>query len=168
MQLKEIDKTRYRKHLNKIIWGSILAFGGGALLLSTGLIGLFADGQGSNFKFNLAGVVLAGLAVTTTLLRYKQHPFMREVAYVWDLKQELLQINRRMIKLKAAAEQGDRDAMTALNFCYQGSKQLWQLDDNLITMSELAKWITQLESQMARYQVTVRLEDYHRELLKKF
>ena len=154
--------------MNIVIWSSILAFGGGALLLSTGLIALFSDGEGTNFKFNLAGVVLAGLTVTTVLLKYKGHPFMTEVSYVWDLKQELLQINRRLTKLKSAAEQGNRDAMIALHFCYQGSRQLWQLDDNTITMSELARWIEQLEAQQAAHNISVSLEEYRRDLLKQF
>lgn len=168
MQLKDIDKAIYRKHLNIVIWATIVTFGSGALLFSTLLITFFADDQGTNFKFNLAGVIAAGFLVTTVLLRFKRHPFLHEVAYVWDLKQELLQINRRITKLNQAAAQGEREAMIALNYCYQGSKQLWQLDDNTITMEELEKKMALLKQQMEEFQIEVSMEEYRRELLSRY
>lgn len=41
------------------------------------------------------------------------------------------------VKLLAAAKAGNQEAMRALKFSYEGSRQLWQLDDNTITMSSL-------------------------------
>lgn len=43
-------------------------------------------------------------------------------------------------KIKAAAQQGDVNAMIVLNFSYEGSEQLWQLDDNTLMMEDLCTW----------------------------
>ena len=93
---------------------------------------------------------------------------MREVTYVWELKQALNKINRKLVKLKQGASQGNVDAMLALQYSYAGSRLLWKLDDNTIVMEELAVEQTKLDSLMAQYQVTLDIEDYNERILKKF
>ena len=73
-----------------------------------------------------------------------------------------------MRKLKAAAEQGDLDAMIAIQYSYAGSRQLWQLDDNTITMEELAIWQAELDALAAKYNVEPKAEQYHPAILEKF
>ena len=138
MQLIEINKARYQRHLNLVIVGCICGLVMGSLGISQTLIGLFPDESGSHFNWNLLGVVIASVTIAWLLNKYRTHDFLSEVVYVWDLKQSLNKINRRMPKLKAASLQGNLDALLAIHYSYAGSRLLWQLDDNTIVMEELA------------------------------
>ena len=93
---------------------------------------------------------------------------MREVAYVWDLKQALNLIHRKNRVLQTAAQDGSVDAMLALQFSYDGSRQLWQLDDNTITMNSLNAAQANLDQWVQEYGVTLDISDYHSGLLKSF
>ena len=168
MKLQEIDKKRYRKHLNQVIVACVVALTAGSLGLAQVLIQLFPDPDGSHFHWNLSGVIVSVIVIALVLKKYKHHPYMTEVTYVWELKQSLNQITRKMRKLKAAAEQGNLDAMIAIQYSYAGSRQLWQLDDNTITMDELAIWQAELDSLAAKYHVEPKAEQYHPGLLDKF
>ena len=109
MQLIQIDKARYRKHLNRVIVGCAASLAVGSLAISQTLIALFPDESGSHFHWNLTGVVITSLAIGWLLNKYRTHSFMTEVVYVWDLKQALNKITRKMPKLKAAGREGDAD-----------------------------------------------------------
>ena len=52
MQLIEINKTRYRRHLNVVIAGCIGGLIIGSLAISQTLIALFPHESGSNFNWN--------------------------------------------------------------------------------------------------------------------
>ena len=82
-----------------------------------------------HFWLNVAGIVVTVVLVLGLLQRLRAHPFTKGVVHVWDLKQVLNRIYRRERKLAAAAEAGDPEALTILNFFYRGSKQLYELDD---------------------------------------
>lgn len=168
MQLVEINKNRYRKHLNILIVACIASLVIGCLAISQSLIFLFPDESGSHFHWNLLGVVVTCVLIALTLSKYRQHDFMTEVVYVWELKQALTKINRKMLKLKAAAQTGDVNALLALQYCYAGSRQLWQLDDNTIVMDELAIQQAKLDSQAAELNLTLDADDYDQVILKQF
>ncbi|WP_166424398.1 DUF3087 domain-containing protein [Paraglaciecola sp. 20A4] len=168
MQLIEINKTRYRRHLNFVIVGCIVGLAVGSLGISQGLIALFPDDSGSHFHWNLLGVVVTSLTIGWLLHKYRTHDFMSEVVYVWDLKQALNKINRKMRKLKAAAEQGNANALIALQYSYAGSRLLWQLDDNTIIMDDLAIEQAKLDVLAAKYNLTLDPNDYHESVLKQF
>ena len=121
MQLIEINKARYQRHLNLVIVGCICGLVMGSLGISQTLIGLFPDESGSHFNWNLLGVVIASVTIAWLLNKYRTHDFLSEVVYVWDLKQSLNKINRRMPKLKAASLQGNLDALLAIHYSYAGS-----------------------------------------------
>ena len=93
---------------------------------------------------------------------------MTEVVYVWELKKALNKITRKMAKLKAAGREGNADALLAIHYSYAGSRLLWQLDDNLITMDDLAIKQAELESVAAQHNVTLNVEDYDESILKQF
>jgi hypothetical protein len=137
MKLMDIDRKRYRKHLNWVFVGIAAALTAIAIGSSTLLIGLFSSPEESHFWLNVAGVVIAVAVVVGLLQKLRPHPFMKEVVYVWELKQMLNRIYRRERKLEAAAEAGDPEALVIMNFFYRGSKQLYELDDNLVTIDEL-------------------------------
>ncbi|MFT7413083.1 MAG: hypothetical protein ACI9J4_001451 [Paraglaciecola sp.] len=168
MQLIDINKTRYRRHLNIVI---ALCAGGlaiGSLGISQTLIALFPDESGSHFHWNLLGVVIASVAMAWLLNKYRTHDFMTEVVYVWELKQTLNKINRRMLKLKTAGRDGNKNALLAIHYSYAGSRLLWQLDDNIIVMDELATQQTELDSIIAQYNLTLNIDDYDERILKPF
>lgn len=168
MQLKTIDKQLYRSRLNIVIVACIASLTVSSLAIAQILIQLFPSESGSNFHWNLLGVVISAIGLVMVLLKLKTHPKMEEVAYVWDLKQALNLIYRKNRKLLAAAKQGNADAMLALQFSYDGSRQLWQLDDNTITMSSLNEAQAQLDRWVEEYGVTLDVSTYHSGLLKAF
>ena len=168
MQLREIDKTRYRKHL-RVIFGSMAS----ALLIttlgtSTLFIYLFSNPQASHFWHNLAGVAVAAAIVAFVLNKFRQHPYMFEVVYVWDLKQQLNRIHRKQRQIKAAIENNDVDAMAIMNFMLRGSKQLYELDDNTITMGDLVKKIQILDERMEAAGLNSSTDSYNPAMLDRF
>ena len=168
MQLIQIDKARYRKHLNRVIIGCGLALAIGSLAISQLLIALFPDESGSHFHWNLIGVVITSLTIGWALNKYRTHDYMTEVVYVWDLKQALNKITRKMAKLKAAGREGNPQALLAIHYSYAGSRLLWQLDDNTITMDELAIKQAELDNVAAKFNVTLNADDYDDVILKQF
>jgi len=150
MQIQQIDKAQYRKRLNAIIVGFILTFGMLSVLYGTILIAMFSGenqvvnasggtGTVSNFKFNLIGVVLGLITCAAILHRLKHSVFFSEVYYVWQIKQIQNLIYRKLKKIKSAAKNNNRNAMIIIEFYYESLKQVYQLDDNTITMSTVVK-----------------------------
>lgn len=168
MQLIEINKVRYRKHLNLVIIGCISGLIVGSLGVSQLLIGLFPDESGSHFYWNLLGVVIASVTIAWLLHKYRSHDFMTEVVYVWDLKQTLNKINRRMPKLKTASREGNFDALLAIHYSYAGSRLLWQLDDNTLVMEELAIQQAELDKIADEHNLTLNIDEYDNVILKQF
>ena len=137
MQLVDIDKTRYRKHLHVVFAGIVVALLAISISSSAVLIELFSTPGKSHFWLNVAGVVIAVAVVVAILQKLRSLPFMHEVVYVWDLKMMLNRIYRKERTWESAAEAGDHTALIVLNFFYRGSKQLYELDDNLVTIDVL-------------------------------
>ena len=140
----------------------------GSLGIAQGLIFLFPSDQASHFHWNLLGVALTVFALLITFYHYKNHPFLTEVYYVLKLKKALSLVSRKLHKLEAAAQIGNENAMLALMFSYAGSRQLWELDDNTITMGQLNKHQQKLEDVIKEFQVNIDIENYNSELLKGF
>ena len=168
MQLREIDKTRYRKHLKVVFAGMVVVLIIIALSTSTLLIYLFSNPDDSHFMLNLAGVVIAAFCVGFVLTKLRQHSFMSEVVYVWDLKQQLNRIHRKQCKIEAASDEGDHNAMIIMNYLYRGSKQLYLLDDNTITMEDLDIKIQVLDSRMESAGLSVSTDLYDPSMLDRF
>ena len=168
MRLTEIDKTRYRQHLRVVFAGIAVSLMGIAVGSSTLFIYLFSNPDVSHFFHNLAGVAVAAVMVVIVLNKFRQHPYMFEVVYVWDLKQQLNRIHRKLSKVEAAVEDNDDDAMIVLNFMYRGSKQLYELDDNTITMEGLVSKIHVLDQRMADAGLSLSTDKYDPKLLDRF
>ncbi len=100
MTLEQIDKTRYRKHLNIVIVACIAALVVGSLGIARLLILALPSDSGSHFHWNLLGVVVSCIAIGFALKRVEHHPFMTEVVYVWRLKQALNQILASCARLR--------------------------------------------------------------------
>ena len=165
MQLQPIDKTLYRKRLNRVIAAVIVVLMALALGCSTLLIAMFGELGGSNFVLNLIGVVIAASLVGLILRHFKTHPYMREVLYVWQLKQTLNRIYRNTAKIKAAAESNNLNALIIMNFNLKGCAQLYELDDNDLTLGELKQEIEALDKKITGLGLTVSTDDFHPDLL---
>lgn len=169
MQLHPIDKALYQHRHKRVVAGLIISLTVLSLAFSTTLISFFGSPEdGSNTALNAAGVLLAVAVLLIVAQKLKHNPYFEEVLYVWRLKQELNQINRRISKIKAAAEQGDINAMIILNYSYKASEHLWNLENNTLVMEELRKWMADLEQLQQKYNVEVSVEDYRRELLNSY
>jgi len=167
MILQDIDKVTYRKCLNKVIACVITALLIIALGVSTLLIHFIGQQDSSNFTLNLIGVCIAISIVGAALYRIRVLPFMSEVLYVWRLKQELNAIYRQSAKLKSAVELNNNNALIVTYYNLKGSIQLYELDDNDLTLTSLRKDLLELETKMQILGIVVSTADYHRGLLKQ-
>ena len=169
MELMEINKRRYRKHLNIVIALVIVALMALALLFGQSLIILLSSPQGDNFIFNLVGVAMAAVICLFVIWSVRGHQFMSEVVYVWHLKQGLNQIYRKNTKIeKAAFDDGNERAMVILNYYYQASRQLYTLDDNTITLESLQERVDKLQQAMEAKNLKPQPGDYHADMLKEY
>jgi len=168
MKLRTINKARYRKNLNLLLVAVAGAFMLIALLISTLLISLIGSQFDDNFSLNVAGVIIGGLTILALLNHFKNHSLMTEIYYVWLLKQQLNYINRKLTKIEQQVQQHNPDAMISLNFYYQGSMQLWQLDDNTITIDSLKRKIAQLDQVLTDCNISVSTDDYQQSMLAQF
>ncbi|GAA5191181.1 DUF3087 family protein [Ferrimonas gelatinilytica] len=155
MQLMEVDKRRYRQRVNRVITLFVVSLAVLSVALGSLLITLFgydaprADGSTGNFGLNLIGVLLALALCSAVLHRFRHHPYLTEVFYVWRLKQMMNRIYRQYKSLEARAEKGSEEALKVLCFYALAQKQVYQLDDNTLTLSEVEQRIQRLEKQVA-------------------
>lgn len=167
MTLRSIDKVTYRKNLNMVIAGVIAALLIIALGVSSLLIHFIGNEHSSNFILNLVGVCVAASVVGTVLYRVRLSPFMSEVLYVWRLKQELNAIYRHSEKLRLALELNSHTALIVTYFNLKGSIQLYELDDNDLTLSDLRIELLALDAKIKALGLAISTADYHRGLLKQ-
>ena len=168
MRLRTIDKNRYSRHYKMLFGAIVLALIVISLSTSALLIRVFSTPDASNFVLNLAGVVVAALLVSYGLYRFRHHPFMDEVVYVWSLKQQLNRIYRKQRKIEPLIDEQNLDAMVIMNYFYQGSKQLYELDDNTITLDDLAIRLDHLNDRLAQTGLALTTDEYDPGLLDRF
>lgn len=168
MKLREIDKNRYSRHYKLVFGAIVIALIVISLGSSTLLIHWFGSTDESNFSLNLMGVVIAVAVVCLVLYKIRHHPFMDEVVYVWQLKQALNRIYRKQHKIEPLIEQNNPDAMIIMNFMYEGSRQLYQLDDNTITMEDLGFKINHLETRIKDTDLNISTDQYDPQMLDRF
>lgn len=168
MQLINIDKRRYRKHLNIIIAGFIGTLLILALVFGQLLIASFAQEGVNNFRYNLLGVVLSLLACAAILHTLKNSAFFSEIYYVWQVKQIQNLIFRKLKKIKAAANSDDLNALVILSFYYQSLQQIYQLDDNTLTITKVNKDLADLQETIANKNVNISAAQFDKKLLSSY
>jgi hypothetical protein len=168
MKLRQIDKTRYSKHYKIVFAAIVIELITISLVSSTLLISWFSSPDESHFILNIVGVVVAALLVLYVGYRFRGHPFMDEMVYVWHLKKQLNRIYRKQHKIEPLIEDNNVDAMVIMNYMYQGSKQLYELDDNTITLNDLAIKTRQLKTRLEEKGLKLTSDDYHSGLLDQF
>ncbi|WP_108945810.1 DUF3087 domain-containing protein [Shewanella halifaxensis] len=173
MQLMDIDKQTYRKNTNLVIMGFVASLAILALVFGALLIQLFgappsASGESTgNFHLNLIGVILALAVCSAVLNSQKQKPFLKEVYYVWQLKQLHNQIYRKLAKIKQAADSNDQTAFIILSFYFASLKQVYTLDDNTLTLATVDSDLNQLNEKIAALGLTITPEQFDPQMLEQ-
>ncbi|QOL24944.1 DUF3087 family protein [Thalassotalea sp. LPB0316] len=170
MILIDIDKATYRKHLNVVIVSFVLGFALLSLLFGQLLISQFSSGiEGeSHFRFNLIGVVI-GLAISSFVLSHmRKHEYFKEIYYVWQLKQLQNAIYRKVAKIKPKALAGDIDALQVMDFYYRSLAQVYELDNNTLTMNELVKNHQIIKDKAQEYHINLEQTRFDKAVLSKF
>ena len=170
MELKQIDKTLYKQRLNRFQGGLVVLLFAVGLGASSLYISWFGNEDGSNFIYNLAAVITAVIAAAIVFNVIKDKPYMAEIRYMWKLKQELNRIYRASRKLEAALDQEDdpallHRALVVRYFSLYGSKHLYQLEDNTLTLDDLNGQIAEFEQRLAGLDKHVDVSDYRPELV---
>ena len=184
MQLIDIDKARYRKHLNIVIIGFIVSLLVLSLLFGSIFIALFStvidntvmqvatDGANlesqSNFRYNLAGVILALLANAAILHSVKNSDYFYEIYYVWQIKHLQNLIYRKLKKVKAAGKAGDEKALIILSYYYQSQLQIYQLDDNTITLSTIENHLAEVNVVISENELSISADQFEKSMITSF
>ena len=168
MQLINIGKARYRKHLNITIVGFIGTLLVLALVFGQLLIASFAAEGVNNFRYNLLGVVLSLFACAAILHTFKNSDFFREIYYVWQIKQIQNLIYRKLKKIKAAAKSDDTNALIILSFYYQSLQQVYQLDDNTLTITKVNKDLSDLQQTIVNKNLNISAEQFDKKLINSY
>ncbi|PHR85688.1 MAG: hypothetical protein COA59_01740 [Colwellia sp.] len=168
MQLMNIDKVRYRKHLNIVIVGFIATLLVLALTFGQLLILSFGQEEVNNFRYNLLGVALSLLACMAALHTLKKSDFFKEIYYVWQIKQIQNLIYRKVKKVKKAAKNLEQDALIILTFYYQSQQQVYELDDNTLTIAKVNKDLSDLQEIITANNLTINAEQFDKKLITSY
>lgn len=174
MKLQKINKEEYRKKMNLLLVslvGSLAVF---AIVFGTILIDVFGSGQSivgestGNFHLNVLGVILSVALNAFIASRVKGHDYFKEALYVWNLKQIHNQIYRKLKRIQPKAEQGDRDALTILYFYYTTQKQVYDLDNNTLTIKTVQQSLDNILELSEKWSIELNIEAFSKDLIESF
>ena len=174
MKLQKINKEEYRKKMNLLLVslvGSLALF---AIVFGTILIELFGSATSitgestGNFHLNVLGVILSVALNAFIASRAKGHEYFKEALYVWNLKQIHNQIYRKLKRIQPKAEQGDRDALTILYFYYTTQKQVYDLDNNTLTIKTVQQSLDNIVELSDKWSIELDIEVFSKDLVAKY
>ncbi|MEZ8013864.1 MULTISPECIES: DUF3087 family protein [Vibrio] len=174
MKLQKINKEEYRKKMNLLLVslvGSLALF---AIVFGTILIELFGSATSitgestGNFHLNVLGVILSVALNAFIASRVKGHDYFKEALYVWNLKQTHNQIYRKLKRIQPKAEQGDREALTILYFYYTTQKQVYDLDNNTLTIKTVQQSLDNIVELSDKWSIELDIEAFSKDLIAKF
>ncbi|WP_144210800.1 DUF3087 family protein [Shewanella donghaensis] len=174
MQLMSVEKVQYRKRLNVVLVSLVASLALLSLGFGTLLIGIFGNdsvvsGESTgHFHLNLLAVILAVITCSLVMNFYKNHDYLKEIYWVWKLKQLHNRIYRKLAKIKLAASDNDPTALTILLFYYTTQKQVFELDNNTLTLATVQTDITAVESQIASLNLSIGVDDFSETLVDNF
>ena len=174
MMLVEVDKARYRQHLNRVIAVFIACLALSSLLCGQLLIAFFGNqavssGESTgNLHLNFLGVLLGFAICAWGLYQQRHRDYFREIYYVSRLKALQNRIYRKLKKIRQAGEQGDIDALTILVFYFSSQKLVYLLDDNTLTLSQVDREIEATKARIAALGLNIGPQDFDESLLEKF
>ena len=173
MKLQKINKEEYRKKMNLLLVslvGSLALF---AIVFGTILIELFGSATSitgestGNFHLNVLGVILSVALNAFIASRVKGHEYFKEALYVWNLKQIHNQIYRKLKRIQPKAEQGDREALTILYFYYTTQKQVYDLDNNTLTIKTVQQSLDNIVELSEKWSIELDIEAFSKDLVAK-
>ena len=174
MKLQKINKEEYRKKMNLLLVslvGSLALF---AIVFGSILIELFGSagsvtGEATgNFHLNVLGVILSVALNGFIASRVKGHDYFKEALYVWNLKQVHNQIYRKLKRIQPKAEQGDRQALTILYFYYTTQKQVYDLDNNTLTIKTVQQSLDNIVELSEKWSIELDIKAFSKDLVAKF
>ena len=174
MKLQKINKEEYRKKMNLLLVslvGSLALF---AIVFGSILIELFGSagsvtGEATgNFHLNVLGVILSVALNAFIASRVKGHNYFKEAIYVWNLKQIHNQIYRKLKRIQPKAEQGDREALSILYFYYTTQKQVYDLDNNTLTIKTVQQSLDNIVELSEKWNIELCIEAFSKDLVAKF
>ncbi|MEO9497547.1 MAG: DUF3087 family protein [Vibrio splendidus] len=174
MKLQKINKEEYRKKMNLLLVslvGSLALF---AIVFGSILIELFGSagsvtGEATgNFHLNVLGVILSVALNGFIASRVKGHDYFKEALYVWNLKQVHNQIYRKLKRIQPKAEQGDREALTILYFYYTTQKQVYDLDNNTLTIKTVQQSLDNIVELSEKWSIELDIKAFSKDLVAKF
>ncbi|MCF7494709.1 MULTISPECIES: DUF3087 family protein [Vibrio] len=174
MKLQKINKEEYRKKMNLLLVslvGSLALF---AIVFGSILIELFGSagsvtGEATgNFHLNVLGVILSVALNAFIASRVKGHDYFKEALYVWNLKQTHNQIYRKLKRIQPKAEQGDREALTILYFYYTTQKQVYDLDNNTLTIKTVQQSLDNIVELSEKWSIELDIKAFSKDLVAKF
>ncbi len=174
MKLLTIDKDTYRKKTNLVMVAFIGCLAVLALLFGSILIAFFGSegitesGSTGNFHLNVLGVILAVIVSSIIMNKVKAHAYFNEIMYVWKLKQIHNRIYRKLAQIKAKADRNDHDSLLILSFYYITQKQVFTLDNNTLTMTEVQKSINTIDEQATEMNYILNIDNFDVNLLDKY
>ncbi|WP_153916667.1 DUF3087 family protein [Shewanella sp. TC10] len=174
MKLIAINKQLYRKQLNQLLIAlvsclALLSLGFGALLIAFFGKEVVAGAESTgNFHLNLLGVVLAVISCSLVMNIIKTKPFMKDIYWVWQLKQLHNKIYRKHAKIVAAANENQVEAITILLYYYRSQKLVFELDNNTLTLDTVNQNISGIETQIELLNLVITEDDFQSSLLDKY
>lgn len=166
MKLQQVDKVIYKKRVNILMVITVVVLLATSLSVSNILIALFGSGvDGDHFWLNFLGVVTGLLVISMVYKVILAKPFMAEVNYVRNLKKEMNRIYRHSKVLQEKIAEDNETALIIAYFNLKASKQVYELDNNTLTMDELNERIRLLDEQIECLGLDISIEDYQPELL---
>jgi hypothetical protein len=141
-EIQPQNPEAYRQQTRRSTFIIAVIFIALAMLLSSLAVMLFGTPGGDNFRWNAGGVALA-VVVLAALFKLKlwSQPWMSAAVYGWQLKRALMSITNVMHQVEAGVKTGNPDAMKLLRFYHQGITQMYQLDANTSSLSQMVQEI---------------------------
>ncbi|MDO6513136.1 DUF3087 family protein [Neptuniibacter sp. 2_MG-2023] len=130
MELKQIDKTIYKKKQRKVALILCLIFALIALGLSALLRNYFGNPEQANTMINLIGVLTGALITIGVFSRFVGRPYYDELRYAWNLKRQALKIQNHRHRWEVLLDEGDKTAAIVLAFYYKATLQIQSLEGN--------------------------------------
>lgn len=143
-EIRHLDPQLYRQQTRKSTLVVLVIFAVLAMSLSALVVALFGSPEGSNFRWNLAGVLL-GLIATIMLVRslFWHQNWMQPAVYGWQLKRSLMSVTNVMHQVEAGVQAGSPEAMKLLRFYHLGQLEMHRLDGNPQAADDLSKQMEQ-------------------------
>ncbi|MCF7485869.1 MULTISPECIES: DUF3087 family protein [Vibrio] len=174
MKLQKINKEEYKKKMNLLLVslvGSLALFAivfGSILIELFGSVGSVTGEATGNFHLNVLGVILSVALNAFIASRVKGHDYFKEALYVWNLKQTHNQIYRKLKRIQPKAEQGDREALTILYFYYTTQKQVYDLDNNTLTIKTVQQSLDNIVELSEKWSIELDIKAFSKDLVAKF